>query len=380
MRIRNSSIENKHNSLFIYFIVFMVVFLKSYQEYFITYAGVLSGSLIDNISMSLLLLFFSVLFLLLLCFVVTSRFYFTSEKLILMVLIPGCVFNPNIAIFIFTIFLWSLVKSLISIKKYISIMFYIYLVIVTSVLLFYNFGVHRIINEMRFGMVETYGLEHQNLFPTFVFLFSMFFVLMFSKKVVLCIFYLLAVLMIGSYFFTARSFQIGMILALLFYLRSFFPLSKRYAWLPVFLFVITMLIIYYLPTNQFLGMLNLFASNRFYYSYRMLGELGGPLQWLFGSPNRKPPFPLDNSYVAMIYKYGLIVMVYFLYLLKRTMTNLIYEKQNLIVCMICVMCLFSIFENILPRIIFNFVVFFMVTPFFVSNGKVSLSFKQKGQS
>lgn len=367
MITRFNTQDDKHNKIFIYFIVFMLIFCKGYQEYFTTYTNTLSISIIENISVLLLFFFFSLWFLIILCFLSISKFYFTKKNLLLILLIPFSIFNINILIFLFTMFFWSMIKSVINNSKYISIMFFNYLLIIISVLTLYNFGVHHLIYEMRFGVIETYGLEHQNLFPTFIFLFSVFFILMFHKNKYICFIYLISMFIVGSIYFTARSFQVGLLLIFIFYIKSFFTVNRKYSLIPFFLFFLTLIIIYYLNSSKILGIINIISSNRFYYSYVMLEELNTPISFLFGSSELKPALPLDNSYVAMIYKYGLVPTLIYLYLLKNALSELIHKKENLIVCMICVIAVFALFENILPRIIFNFVVFFMVKPLFITN-------------
>lgn len=356
------SIQKTHNVAypFFYLIVFLSLFVRAIKDYFVHYETFSQDALLyfSDISM---VMFLSIFVFLVLCIFYRGNITIPTSLYSVLLISIGGIFNTNIFLFVFIFIFWSVIKTFIDTKKYILFMFIIFAVMIFLILIIYFWGNSFFQYDTRFGMVETYGLDHKNRFPIYIFIFSLYFVVLFDKHKLLIISYILCLLFISYYLFTTRSLFIGIILILFFYIIKNKKIIKFAYIIPFSLFLISLYIALMLDSNPNLIILDYASSGRFYLANKALNDLQGMNELLFGCASYiDNEIPLDNSYLAMLINYGIIPTIFYLYSLTIAIKNLYKENQTTILSMVIVLCFFALFENQFTRIIYNFVIYFMV--------------------
>lgn len=353
-------LQNSSNNI-IYLIIFLTFFVRTMKDYFVHYA-IFSQNSLSYFSDISLIVFLSLFTFLIFCIIYQGKINVPTYLYVILFILFGCLVNNNILLFSFLFVFWSVIKTIIDDEKYILFMLLNYSLIIILTLIIYFLGNHFFQYDTRYGMIETFGFDHKNRFPIFIFIFSLFFVVFFEKYKFLVVSYLIALIIISyTCFITTRSILLGAILALFFYIIKNMKLMKYSFVIPFSFFFISLYIALTVKSNPYFILLDYASAGRFYLANLALNDLSGLNEYLFGKTGfYENDIPLDNGYLAMVANCGIIPTILFFYLLTKTIKKLYEEKKSTILAMVIVMCFFSLFENQLTRIMSNFVIFFMV--------------------
>ena len=136
--------------------------------------------------------------------------------------------------------------------------------------------------------------------------------------------------------------------------------------LPIFIFAISLYLTYLYNINDLLGIkLNRILSNRLYYYNLFMNKypitlFGTKIDIIYSSNNNIKFMVLDNSYLFILLRYGIIVFTIFMYSLVKVV-NLIMNKFNnkILVMIMFIYIVISFSETYLFKIHFNpFILYF----------------------
>lgn len=240
----------------------------------------------------------------------------------------------------------------------------------TSDIYFYEQGL------IRYG----YGFAHPNLlsFQLVVLYFEFIYIFGYKKKYLpLYIIALCFILYINNVYLGSRTCNYILIftfIILLFYKRivTYLSSSKSLTFLIRNLFLIMTIFTFcitFLYKFDVGAKLNRVLSNRLYYnSYTInnynISLFGQKMDFISNEDARLDSslttYILDNSYLVIIYQFGVIAYVAFLILSKKTLNNLFKQKKYFEILIFAMILVDGFMESYMYKIIYNPFLFFMI--------------------
>jgi len=295
--------------------------------------------------------------LILLSFSYSSSF-FISKKIFFIILVSLAaiiLFNYKISTFLYLLILWYSISNLISRRDFEKIYVAAYIFCFFCIALNVALNGQSFFYDFRYGYIPSFGFSNPNSFSQFIIVLYIFWVRSYFYSIILSI----------VLYFTfkdiifARSFYLILILQPLLLLGVKYIPEKFLVMLPVILFVCSIVLALFLESD-YGGWVNSMLSGRGYYSSILIGELNSVDKILFGVTKNIDDIPVDSSFVFLLYNYGLIAVVFFVFLYVKGLA-IVYRSQdfNLIAILVSFL-IYSFVENVLGSYFMNFTLYYIM--------------------
>lgn len=258
-------------------------------------------------------------------------------------------------------------KKFIKLDVVIRIMFFITVVMLYNMGLTENYFMYREDGTMRSSM----GFAHPNNFGQYLLVICIDLVLLrFNKLSLIDYVYVLLSIILINYFSNSRTSQIclGLLFLIMILLRNHINIinCKLIKVLIINSFLIFTIIPILLANNyrenkEWAVQFNDLLSNRIAYASQFLEHydinlFGNDIEMKYtqeARANKEQPWVLDNSYLVILLRYGLIAYI-IIYILMITITKDLYKRKYYIIIMLwLVYGINAMFENTLFKIQFN---------------------------
>ena len=309
--------------------------------------------------------------------ILIDRIKYTKKELLLLFIVLGIVTLS--AYFSKDTLMLKLCVSIISahrinIKRVIKIDFIVRIISVIFVIICYKLQLtNPILIAKSDGTIRnSFGFSHPNMLGMMLFILcsEMVYLNIPKNKVVKIIIIILNIL-INHFFIVSYTSEIAIMFLLVFFIfwnkekivKNKFRLISL---LPIFIFAISLYLTYLYNINDLLGVkLNRILSNRLYYYNLFMNKypitlFGTKIDIIYSSNNNIKFMVLDNSYLFILLRYGIIVFTIFMYSLIK-LVNLIMNKFNnkIVVMIMLIYIVISFSETYLFKIHFNpFILYF----------------------
>lgn len=344
-------------------------------------------SIINNIGLGILIL------AAINCVIINKYNYKTLIGLIIVTIILILVTIKSKDNLLLKVFILSIAFGDIEFKKFIKLDVIIRIIFMCVVISLYNIGLtenyfmYREDGTMRSSM----GFAHPNNFGQYLLVICIDIVLLRFKKLkfVDYVYVLLSIILI-NYFSNSRTSQIclGILFLIMIILRKhiniinfkFIKLLIINSFL-IFTIISILLANNYRENKEWAVQLNDLLSNRIAYAsqfleYYDINLLGNDIEMKYtqeARANSEQPWVLDNSYLVVLLRYGLIAYI-IIYLIMLTITRDLYKRKEYSIIMLwLVYGINAMFENTLFKIQFNTLLIILASLLYkkIINSKIS---------
>lgn len=258
------------------------------------------------------------------------------------ILISSYICNERV---ILKLFILIIASKNIDFKKFIKYDFIVRIVFLLSVLFLYKMGMTTIIETYRSDGTfrNSMGFIHPNTFGTIIFVLCCEITYLYQKKknILYYIIMLLLSIMIERVA-DSRTSQIGIVLLMIFnFVNDFVNSNLKYKmytvikYIPLILIILTFISSFaYGNGNEIAIQMDKLLSKRIYYSYSFIEQydikfFGTQVDFIYNNFDQsKELWVLDNGFLLLMIRYGIIVFFMFVLSLYFIINKLLQEKNN----------------------------------------------------
>ncbi|HEB1166420.1 TPA: hypothetical protein RY372_003486 [Escherichia albertii] len=276
---------------------------------------------------------------------------FNAQIFVFFVLLLLSLLNNSIFALIFNFLVWYSIAEIVPIKSF------RFVYIINIGLLIGVFYISVKLNgdtyyfDLRYGDVKSFGFENANSFPQLLIIFY----LIFSTKIRhLFMLFLVYLLVFIDDIYTKSFYVILVIYPCLLLLFKYYRCRYLYL-LPVMLFLGSILFVYMYASNIPIAIkVDQIFSYRISFSNIILSSIPNLYYLFFGlSGGGDEQLPMDLSYMAIIFTFGLIPSLIIILMYTRTLKSLIIKYDYGILALCTTFLLYAFVENILISFILN---------------------------